>query len=130
MQKKEKRYTISVVADTYQIHQQTLRLYEREGLLRPSRSKGNTRLYTEEDVARLEAILSLTRDLGVNLAGVAIILDLQARIAEVQNEFSRMLAALHEHVSTELAAREDESRHALVRVDRGANQKDDKAPHG
>ena len=70
MTRKPKTYTISAVADQYGIHPQTLRLYEREGLLKPSRSEGNTRLYTDADLERLELILSLTRDLGVNLAGV------------------------------------------------------------
>ena len=112
--KKEKRYTISVVAERYDVHQQTLRLYEREGLLKPSRSKGNTRLYTEEDIARLEMILSLTRDMGVNLAGVSIILDLRERMAEMQQEFERFLAALREHLASQLNDRDDRFRHALV----------------
>ena len=72
MKRRAKTYTISAVADQYGVHPQTLRLYEREGLLKPSRSEGNTRLYTDADLERLELILSLTRDLGVNLAGVEI----------------------------------------------------------
>ena len=72
-------YMISVVAQKYNIHPQTLRLYEREGLLLPSRTEGNTRLYSDEDLAQLETILSLTRDLGVNLAGVEIILNMRRR---------------------------------------------------
>jgi MerR family transcriptional regulator/heat shock protein HspR len=112
--KKEKWFTISVVAERYEIHQQTLRLYEREGLLKPGRSKGNTRLYTEADIARLETILSLTRDLGVNLAGVAIILDLQERMAEMQRDFGRALDMLREHVATHLSEEEGAFRHALV----------------
>jgi MerR family transcriptional regulator, heat shock protein HspR len=112
--KKEKWYTISVVAERYEIHQQTLRLYEREGLLKPGRSKGNTRLYTEADVARLETILSLTRDLGVNLAGVAIILDLQERMAEMQRDFGRALDMLREHVAAHLSEEEGAFRTALV----------------
>src|SRR3989440_6983016 len=62
-------YMISAVAEMYGIHPQTLRLYEREGLLKPSRTEGNTRLYTDEDLQRLEFILSLARDLGVNISG-------------------------------------------------------------
>src|SRR4029078_8929186 len=77
MKKKVKTYTISAVAELYEIHPQTLRLYEREGLLQPSRSVGNTRLYADIDLERLEIILSLTRDLGVNLAGVEIILNMR-----------------------------------------------------
>ena len=69
MKRKIKTYTISAVAELFEIHPQTLRLYEREGLLKPSRSVGNTRVYEDTDIQRLEIILSLTRDLGVNLAG-------------------------------------------------------------
>ena len=75
---------ISAVAEMYQIHPQTLRLYEREGLLRPSRSEGNTRLYTDEDLERLEFILNLARDLGVNIAGIAVILQMRERMEEMQ----------------------------------------------
>lgn len=102
MRKKAITYTIGVVAETYGIHQQTLRLYEREGLLAPSRSRGNTRLYTDEDLARLETILSLTRDLGVNLAGVAVILDLLGRIDGLQRDFEHFVSALREHVASQL----------------------------
>jgi len=77
-------YMISAVAEQYQIHPQTLRLYEREGLLTPSRSEGNTRLYTEEDIQRLEVILKLTRELGVNLAGVEIILNMCEKMEALQ----------------------------------------------
>jgi MerR family transcriptional regulator/heat shock protein HspR len=98
--KKPKWYTIGVVAKTYEIHQQTLRLYEREGLLTPSRSQGNTRLYSDSDLVRLETILALTRDLGVNLAGVAVILDLLDRIEELQSNFERFVTALREHMDS------------------------------
>jgi MerR family transcriptional regulator/heat shock protein HspR len=74
---------ISVVAEMYDIHPQTLRLYEREGLLNPSRSEGNTRLYTEDDLKRLEFILNLARDLGVNIAGIAIILQMRERMEQM-----------------------------------------------
>src|SRR5256714_8893217 len=80
MKRKLRTYTISAVATQYEIHPQTLRLYEREGLLKPSRSEGNTRLYTDTDLERLEVILSLTRDLGVNLAGVEIILNMREKM--------------------------------------------------
>jgi MerR family transcriptional regulator/heat shock protein HspR len=88
--RKTKGYTISTVADHYGVHQQTLRLYEREGLLKPSRSKGKARLYTDEDIERLEVILNLTRDLGVNLAGVDIILNMREKMDQVQREFNDM----------------------------------------
>ena len=90
-------YTISAVATQYEIHPQTLRLYEREGLLKPSRSEGNTRLYTDEDLARLEVILSLTRDLGVNLAGVVIILNMREKMDAMQREFERFFSYLQSH---------------------------------
>ena len=84
-------YMISVVAQRYKIHPQTLRLYEREGLLKPSRTDGNTRLYGEEDIERLETILSLTRDLGVNLAGVEIILNMREKMARMQHEVNEFM---------------------------------------
>src|SRR3989440_11343265 len=91
-------YTISAVAAQYEIHPQTLRLYEREGLLKPSRSEGNTRLYTDADLERLEVILSLTRDLGVNLAGVEIILNMREKMDAMQREFERFFQYLQAHV--------------------------------
>ena len=98
MKRKPKTYTISAVADQYGIHPQTLRLYEREGLLKPSRSEGNTRLYTDTDLERLEIILSLTRDLGVNLAGVEIILNMREKMDAMQREFERFFDYLQSHV--------------------------------
>jgi len=85
-------YMISAVAEQYGIHPQTLRLYEREGLLKPSRTEGNTRLYTEEDLQRLEVILSLTRDMGVNLAGVEIILGMREKMHHMQNQMQEFVA--------------------------------------
>src|ERR1041385_3319426 len=84
-------FMISAVAEQYEIHPQTLCLYEREGLLKPSRSDGNTRLYTTEDLERLEVILHLTRDLGVNLAGVEIILNMREKMAEVQSAMEQFV---------------------------------------
>ena len=92
-----KTYTISAVAEMYEIHPQTLRLYEREGLLKPSRSDGNTRLYADPDLERLEVILSLTRDLGVNLAGVEIILNMREKMDAMQQEFERFFQYLQSH---------------------------------
>ncbi|HEX8635782.1 MAG TPA: helix-turn-helix transcriptional regulator [Pyrinomonadaceae bacterium] len=94
---KSRTYTISAVAEQYGLHQQTLRLYEREGLIKPSRSDGNTRLYTDADLERLEVILSLTRDLGVNLAGVEIILNMREKMDAMQREFERFFAYLQSH---------------------------------
>ncbi len=98
MKRKGSTYTISAVATQYEIHPQTLRLYEREGLLKPSRSEGNTRLYTDSDLERLELILSLTRDLGVNLAGVEIILNMREKMDAMQREFERFFSYLQSHV--------------------------------
>lgn len=99
MKRKPKTYTISAVAEQYGIHPQTLRLYEREGLLQPSRSEGNTRLYTDVDLERLELILSMTRDLGVNLAGVEIILNMREKMDAMQKEFEHFFEYLQTHVS-------------------------------
>jgi len=93
---KEGTYFISAVALKYNVHPQTLRLYEREGLLIPSRSKGNTRIYTDEDLRRLEFILNLTREMGVNLAGIEIILNLKEKMEKMQEEFSKFLEELKE----------------------------------
>jgi len=84
-------YMIGVVAARYEIHPQTLRMYEREGLLEPSRTEGKTRLYSDEDLERLEFILSLTRDLGVNLAGVEVVLSLRDRMSAMQGEMQRII---------------------------------------
>src|SRR5712664_1350275 len=88
-------YMISSVAEQYQIHPQTLRLYEREGLLKPSRSEGNTRLYTDDDLERLEVILKLTRDLGVNLAGVEIILNMREKMGDMQRQIEEFVSSLN-----------------------------------
>jgi MerR family transcriptional regulator/heat shock protein HspR len=97
MKKRAKTFTISAVAEQFELHPQTLRLYEREGLLKPSRSEGNTRLYTDTDLERLEIILSLTRDLGVNLAGVEIILNMREKMDSMQREFERFFEYLQTH---------------------------------
>jgi MerR family transcriptional regulator/heat shock protein HspR len=96
---KKAAYMISAVAEQYQLHPQTLRLYEREGLLKPSRSEGNTRLYTDQDLERLEVILKLTRDLGVNLAGVEIILNMREKMAEMQKQIEEFVASLNTEIS-------------------------------
>jgi MerR family transcriptional regulator/heat shock protein HspR len=119
MKRKIKTYTISAVAELYEIHPQTLRLYEREGLLKPSRSEGNTRLYTDPDLERLEVILSLTRDLGVNLAGVEIILNMREKMDEMQREFERFFDYLRNHAKDFTPGRENSAdSEALVPVSR------------
>jgi len=92
---------ISAVAEMYEIHPQTLRLYEREGLLLPSRSDGNTRLYTDEDLERLEFILNLARDLGVNIAGIAVVLQMRERMEEM----NRQMQGFVDYVRTEMLTR-------------------------
>src|SRR5438309_11901728 len=87
-------YMMSSVAEMYEIHPQTLRLYEREGLLRPSRSEGNTRLYTDEDLERLEFILNLARDLGVNIAGIAIVLQMRERMEIMQTQMHQLVSSI------------------------------------
>ncbi len=92
-------YTIGVVAKMYDIHPQTLRLYEKEGLLKPSRTEGNTRLYSDEDLERLEFILLLTRELGVNLAGVDIILNMKEQMEELQKQIDQLLEFIQQELS-------------------------------
>jgi MerR family transcriptional regulator/heat shock protein HspR len=105
---------ISAVAEMYDIHPQTLRLYEREGLLKPSRTEGNTRLYTDEDLQRLEFILSLARDLGVNISGIAIILQMRERMEETQRQIQDFVQYIQQEVLTRATAAADPSKGAIV----------------
>jgi MerR family transcriptional regulator/heat shock protein HspR len=107
---------ISAVAETYGIHPQTLRLYEREGLLKPSRSEGNTRLYTQEDIQRLELILSLTRDLGVNLAGVEVVLNMRQRMEDMQREMQQFIEYIEREFANRSPELNEKIQHALVKV--------------
>ena len=109
-------YMISSVAEQYEVHPQTLRLYEREGLLKPSRSEGNTRLYTDDDLERLEMILKLTRDLGVNLAGVEIILNMREKMEAMQREFEEFVATLNRELTARMRAQERQESHSLIPV--------------
>jgi MerR family transcriptional regulator/heat shock protein HspR len=118
MKRRIKTYTISAVAEMFEIHPQTLRMYEREGLLKPSRSDGNTRLYEDSDIERLEIILSLTRDLGVNLAGVEIILNMREKMDAMQREFERFFEYLRNHASEISRSTDPGSTDALVPVSR------------
>jgi len=118
--KSKPRYRmISWVAERYSVHPQTLRLWEREGLLQPARSRGNTRLYDEETCDRLETILTLTRDMGVNLAGVEIILNLKKQIQRLTAENEVLTEVVRQTVQ---AKSEVPRYHALVRVERGSIQ--------
>ena len=111
-------YMISAVAEMYGIHPQTLRLYEREGLLKPSRTEGNTRLYTDEDLQRLEFILNLARDLGVNISGIAIILQMRERMEEMQRQIQDFVKYIQEEVLSRAHAANDPSRGAIVPIGR------------
>ena len=108
-------YMISAVSQRYNIHPQTLRLYEREGLLKPSRTDGNTRLYSDEDLEQLETILSLTRDLGVNLAGVEIILNMRRKMDRMQREVNEFMAYVKLEMARGLDDWEQRLGTALVR---------------
>jgi MerR family transcriptional regulator/heat shock protein HspR len=110
-------YMISAVAELYRLHPQTLRLYERVGLLKPSRSQGNTRLYTDADLERLEIILNLTRELGVNLAGIEIILNMRDKMAEMQSQMESFIQFVRNEVARNLTATDERrTRHAIVRA--------------
>jgi len=108
-------YMISAVSAKYNIHPQTLRLYEREGLLKPSRTDGNTRLYSDEDLQELETILALTRDLGVNLAGVEIILNMRSKIEQMQREVNEFMAYVKAELAKGLGDWEQRLNTALVK---------------
>ncbi len=113
-------YMISVVAEMFSVHPQTLRAYEREGLLRPARTDGNTRLYSEEDLERIELILRLTKDLGVNLAGVEVILNMRERMGEMQGRMNEMLQEVLRRMEAEFKqrAQTQENSEGLVPVGR------------
>src|SRR5689334_1701783 len=116
MKRRAKTFTISAVAEQYNVHPQTLRLYEREGLLKPSRSEGNTRLYTDEDLERLEVILHLTRDLGVNLAGVEIILNMRARMETMQEQMEQFVRSLNLEFASRPRLPRIEEKNSLIPV--------------
>jgi len=115
-EKSKAAYMISSVAEQYGVHPQTLRLYEREGLLKPSRSDGNTRLYTDEDLERLEVILHLTRELGVNLAGVEIILNMRAKMSAMQGQIEEFVQSLNHELANRPRPERPEERNSLIPV--------------
>lgn len=121
MPKQKKRakagYMISAVAELYKLHPQTLRLYERVGLLKPSRSQGNTRLYTDQDLERLEVILTLTRDMGVNLAGIEIILNMRDKMSDMQQQMEAFIGFVRGELTKGFNAGERPAvRNAIVRA--------------
>jgi MerR family transcriptional regulator, heat shock protein HspR len=110
-------YMISAVAEIYNLHPQTLRLYERVGLLKPSRSQGNTRLYTDSDLERLEIILNLTRELGVNLAGIEVILNMRDKMADMQQQMESFITFVRGELARGLShSNERRARTAIVRA--------------
>ncbi len=111
-------YMISAVAELYKLHPQTLRLYERVGLLKPSRSEGNTRLYTDADLARLEIILTLTREMGVNLAGIEIILNMREKMGEMQRQMEEFTGFVQRELARSLRSVQQNKprRDALARL--------------
>jgi len=110
-------YMISAVAELYRLHPQTLRLYERVGLLKPSRSQGNTRLYTDSDLERLEVILNLTRELGVNLAGIEIILNMRDKMGEMQAQMEAFIQFVRGEMARGFAVPDERKvRNAIVRL--------------
>ncbi|HWF07850.1 MAG TPA: helix-turn-helix transcriptional regulator [Bryobacteraceae bacterium] len=115
-EKSKAAYMISSVAEQYGVHPQTLRLYEREGLLKPSRSDGNTRLYTDEDLEHLEVILHLTRDLGVNLAGVEIILNMRAKMSAMQGQIEQFVESLNHELANRPRAAQPAEQNSLIPV--------------
>lgn len=115
---RRRRYSISAVAEMFDLHPQTLRTYEREGLLRPARTDGNTRVYTQTDVERIELILRLTKELGVNLAGVEVILSMRDRVEAMQQQVNNLLRAMAERFDAEMRERGDREQEGLVPVGR------------
>jgi len=108
---------ISAVAELYKLHPQTLRLYERVGLLKPSRSQGNTRLYTDEDLERLDVILTLARDMGVNLAGIEIILNMREKMVEMERQMTEFATVVQQELARVASLRgEPAPRNAIVRA--------------
>ena len=116
MKRKKGFYSISVVAKMFEVHQQTVRMYEKEGLLTPKRSDGNTRLFSEEDVDRLEEIIYLTHKVGVNLAGVDMILKLKKKISKLQEEINTMLDAARANLDQETEAMKEDTRARAQRL--------------
>jgi MerR family transcriptional regulator, heat shock protein HspR len=115
MKRDKAYYMISIVSKRFQVHPQTLRLYEREGLLKPSRTEGNTRLYSDEDLDRLSSILRLTRDLGVNLAGVEVILKMREVMERMEKDFNDLLRSVRDEVRKREQEGNDRSSRALVK---------------
>ncbi len=118
VRQRRRRYSISIVAEMFDVHPQTLRTYEREGLLRPARTVGNTRVYSPEDVERIELILRLTKELGVNLAGVEVILNMRDRMEAIQRQVNGLLQAMAARFDAEMKHWGNREEEGLVPVGR------------
>ncbi len=121
MARRKGYYAISAVAKMLDVHQQTIRVYEKEGLINPRRTTGGTRIFTDEDVDRLEEIINLTQKMGVNLAGVNLVLKLQKKIARLQNEVNKLFSLTQESLEEESGgykAEAEKSAHRLVEMKR------------
>ena len=121
VKRKQGYFSISAVAKMFSVHQQTIRLYEKEGLISPKRSEGNTRLFSEDDVNRLEEIIYLTHKMGINLAGVEMILRLQKRIAKMQKEMNAIFSQVQEELGEESDTNKEVIREAASKL---TNMKD------
>ena len=116
LNKKEMLFSISAVAKMFSVHQQTIRLYEKQGLIRPKRSSGNTRLFSEEDINQLEEIIFLTHQLGINLAGVDMILKLKKQIARMQKDINKMFSQTQEQLDVESLKSKENAAHSFSRL--------------
>lgn len=127
MQRKKGFFSISAVAQMFSVHQQTIRLYEKEGLIAPKRSEGNTRLFSEEDVNRLEEIIHLTHNLGINLAGVEMILKLKKQIKKMQKDMNKVFDETHEELGQQAEISKEDARKTMnkLMVLKGASQPND-----
>lgn len=123
MKRKKGYFSISAVAKMFSVHQQTIRLYEKEGLITPKRSEGNTRLFSEEDVNRLEEVIYLTHKLGINLAGVEMILRLQKQIKKMQKEMNQLFKNAQSELSREGETSKEAVREAATRLSKLKKQK-------
>ncbi len=112
----EPLFMISIVAQLLSIHPQTLRLYEREGFVKPSRTDGNTRLYSEQDIEQVKLIIRLTRELGVNLAGVEVILSMRGKMEEMQQEINELRQFIDSELRQSRRAGEEQRKSGLVKV--------------
>lgn len=111
-------YSISVVSEMLDLHPQTIRQYERMGLVKPQRTEGNTRLYSDDDIERLKLIITLTKDLGVNIAGVDIIINMKEQIEDLQNKINKLLLYIKTNYTEQTPFDEAESETAIVPINK------------